>query len=83
MTRSYNGTAGWLNSKPQDVWQTGWEDFDPDTHWTLKTCLGSASDEPGPFELIRNRLIISMEPVIGLREPLYNPRQLLQPYIRD
>jgi len=72
-----NRTATWLKGKPSGIWQSGWESFDARSNWTIKTCLGTAKDEPGAFDLTRNRLILSLKPTKGLRDPVFDPREPL------
>lgn len=69
-----NGTGAWLRKNPRKVWGEGWEDFKGENQWLLRTCLGTSADDPSIFDISRNRLILAMTPVEGMREPVFDPR---------
>ena len=69
-----NGTGAWLRKKPRKVWGEGWEDFEGENQWILRTCLGTSGDDPSLFDISRNRLILAMKPIQGMRDPVFDPR---------
>jgi len=69
-----NGTGAWMRKKPRKVWGEGWENFNGENQWVLRTCLGTSADDPSMFDISRNRLILAMKPVQGMREPVFDPR---------
>jgi hypothetical protein len=69
-----NGTGAWMRKEPRKVWGDGWENFEGENHWILRTCLGTSADDPSLFDISRNRLVLAMKPIQGMREPAFDPR---------